>query len=249
MPITYRIFQTLLLVTAISSNVNAQDRVTSVDARFLFLDESPSSYSIEGNSGYRVLSSYPYQVSPPVTFDPQERVDLYKSARKPERSTPSGKPISNEARYQKIGTATIPSNVSEVLVVVRKDSEDAGAYRLEYFSSDPREFPEGTVRVINLGRTPIAVGINRERALMAPGQQRIMSPTPDHKDRLIIRVAEGDKNTWNILYDSVAVLRPGKRMTGVIVYSPTGMRHTYTAYELREFGEPEPGHQWLTFTD
>jgi len=40
-----------------------------------------------------------------------------------------------------------------------------------------------------------------------------------------------------------------RRVQPVTPSCPNGPLHTYTAEELAEFGNPKPGHFWLTYTD
>jgi len=52
-----------------------------------------------------------------------------------------------------------------------------------------------------------------------------------------------------LIQDNVTVIRPSERIMGVLVYSPGGMRHTFSAAEIAEMGPPKPGCFWLTFSD
>jgi hypothetical protein len=95
----------------------------------------------------------------------------------------------------------------------------------------------------------VAVEVGGELERVEPGRAEVIQAEPDSKHRLIVRVAVLNGEEWGLLYDSVVMMRPGERVTGVLVYSPSGMRHTYTPAELVEFGDPPPRHQWLMYTE
>lgn len=219
-----------------------------IDLRFLFLEESFSRFEVTANSDQHSVSSYPYAISPPVAFSTRSGLEVYRSGQPRDESS--------EPERTRVARLSPPSEKTSVLAVMapRRDMSGNGdPYGVIFYEDDISSFPVRSVRVINLGKTSIAVALGKEYELLEPGDSKVIFPQPDSKNRIFARVAEWDSPAhpehWNILYDSVMMLRPGERITGVIVHSPSGLRHTYTADEIADFGEPKPGHFWLTYTD
>ena len=216
--------------------------------RFLFLDEKPGAYSLKTGPAFRQISSAPYAISPPITVQPKDRLEIYQTTAQPD-------PVTGKKELLKIATLTPPADITSALVVVTPRLPAPGTTGtpppdIAYFNSALGAFPAGGIRVINLGRAPLGTQFDKAPAfLLQPGETRIVSPTPDSKNRVVVKIAVSEGDTWRLLSNKIAVLKPGQRMTGVFVYSSSGLLHTYTAEELAEFGQPKPGHFWLTYTD
>jgi hypothetical protein len=246
---------TLLLLSGaawlLSLPLHGQDTVEKpkpASLRFLFLDETPGAYSLKNGPSFRQISSAPYAISPPIILQPKGRLEIYQTAPLPD-------PITGKKDLVKIAAITPPDDVTSALVVVTPHPAAPGtssppAPDVTYFKTDSDSFPAGGIRVINLGRAPLGTQFDKAPAFqLQPGETRIVSPTPDSKNRVAVKIAVSEGDAWKLLSNKIAILKPGQRMTGVFVYSPSGLLHTYTAEELAEFGKPKPGHFWLTYTD
>ncbi len=219
----------------------AAAQTAAVAVRVLFLDESDAAYVIKENGEYRSVSSYPYAISSPFDVEPDRPCDVYKEIHFLDDSGEA------HTRYEAIAQVKVSDTVESVLVVIAATA--SGEYILTYYEDGEEDFPAGTVRVINLGHLPIAASVGSGIFSIAPQEVQFMQPKLDHKRRFFTRVAEKESEQWNILYDDVSVMRSNERMTGIVVYSPSGMRHTYTESEIIEYGPPPPGHYWLSYTD
>lgn len=215
--------------------------------RFLFLDEKPGSYSLKSGPAHRQISPAPYAISAPITVPAKGRLDIYQLSTVPDPVTGKKEPI-------KIASITPPATLTSALVVVTPrpptPESPVPAPDIAYFDTSTDAFPPGGIRVINLGRSPLGTKFDRiDPFLLQPGETRIVTPVPDAKNRVVVKIAISEGAAWKLLSNKIAVLKPGQRMTGVFVYSASGLLHTYTSEELAEFGKPNPGHFWLTYTD
>lgn len=206
--------------------------------RFLFLDESRGAYFLKQADGEKRVSAAPYSISQPVNVSLGQPLEILraKSSRK------------NDAR-QKILTLNAPRQGTSALVVVQPDASNASSYDYVILETGSEDKTPQTLRVFNLGVSDTAIVIGDAKAQLAAGNTTLLKLNPDAKHRVIAKVGEKTQDGWRMLYDGVIALRPEQMMTAVIVYSPTGMRHTYTEQEIIEFGEPEPGHFWLTYVE
>lgn len=216
--------------------------------RFLFLDEKPGAYSLKSGKSHRQISPAPYAISTPIDVAPQSPLDIYQLSSVPDPVTGKKEPV-------KIASITPPANLTSALAVVAPRRPDPGAVtppppEITYFDTSIEAFPAGTIRVINLGRSTLGTKFDKiEPFLLQPGEIRHVTPVPDPKNRLVVKIAVSEGENWKLLSNKIVVLKPSQRMTGVFIYSPSGLLHTYTSDELAEFGPPKPGHFWLTYTD
>ncbi|GHC01511.1 hypothetical protein GCM10007047_17510 [Cerasicoccus arenae] len=212
--------------------------------RFVFIDESGGALFLKDGNQYKQISNVPYSISSPVQVSPGERLEIYKNV--------SSVDPEQKLTRVKVATLTAPSPTEDdstsVLSVIRLTGGESG-FQNVYYDDDTREFPERSFRVLNLGQRSMAIALDDIRATVDPGEAKILQPEPDRKNRVSVQVAESGSTGWQMLYQSVAMLRPSERVTGVLVFSPSGMRHTYTEDEIKVFGEPPPGHVWLTYTE
>jgi hypothetical protein len=214
-----------------------------ITLRFLFLEESGGRYVLQTGTGAHHLSSYPYAVSAPVRVPRDQRAEVQQIL--PPDPADDGEGI---PRLLTVATIQPPAAAADALVVLTPGAPGE-AHRVRYHNSAPSVFPASSLRVINLASELIAVELGGHMERIPPGETRILPARADHRNRVIARVARRGPDDWHLLYNSVLLLRPGERMTGVVVFSPSGMRHTYTEAELLEFGDPPPRHEWVTFTE
>lgn len=215
--------------------------------RFLFLDESPGAYSIKLGTTYRQISSTPYAISQP--FQPSNLIPLevYKTSATPD-------PVTGVKPRIKVASIIPPINTPTALVVLspqseNTDSKSSPTYQIQFFDNDPKSFPARSLRVLNLGHSQMAVQFGAEQAVIEPGASKILQPKTDKYNRAAGKIAVATPTEWKLLYNKILIFPPEARLTGVFVYSPSGLRHTYTALELAERGPPPPGHFWLTYSD
>jgi hypothetical protein len=237
-----------LLIVSVRAQTPPSEEPKPANLRFLFLDEKPGSYSLKSGQAQRQISYAPYAISTPITVLPKGRLDIYQTPTLPDPVTGKKEPV-------KIASLTPPATLTSALVVVTPrpptpESPVPPPPDITYFDTSIEAFPAGSIRVINLGRSPLGTKFDKVAPfLLQPGETRIVSPTPDSKNRVVVKIAVSEGDAWKLLSNKIAILKPGQRMTGVFVYSPSGLLHTYTAEELAEFGKPKPGHFWLTYTD
>jgi len=236
-----------LLISALCSAAVAftepEGTPETITLRFLVLEEAGGRYLLQTETGRHHLSSYPYAISPPVRVVRGERATVFKTL-------PPDPNEGEEAQPRQIPVAVIrpPASANDALVVLRPAAPGA-SYHVRYHNSAAEVFPAATLRVINLANETIGIELAGRIKQIEPGETAVMEGRPDHRNRVIARIARRGPEEWHILYNSVLVMRPGERMTGVVVFSPSGMRHTYTEDELIEFGNPPPRHEWLTYTE
>ncbi|WP_309396810.1 hypothetical protein [Cerasicoccus maritimus] len=230
-----------LTLLALSAWLRAQPVQTGVEVRFLFLDESTGHYEAEIKGKTLLINRYPYSISDPLEVSVGERIPVYRVT-----ETPEGP--------QRVQIADVPAgsesgSILAVLAPRRPTAESSLAYGVKTFDSDPDDFPVGSLRILNLGRSTAAFALGPERVLIKPGESHVVDPQPDRKNRFFARIAERTDDGWEVRYDNVEILRPGERVTGLFVYSPSGMKHTFTEAELEVSGDPPPSHYWLTYTE
>ncbi len=213
--------------------------------RFLFIDETPGDYLIRENGGYRPVGVEPYAVSTPYVPREPKPFALYKSL-PADDGTSARTPV-------RIATVTPPRDLASALVIVtprpRSSPTEPYDYRVEVVDSSPASFPAGSLRIINRSPAPMAGDFGGARVLVAPGTEQVITPATDARHRLFFKVAAQEGETWTLLSRNITVIRPGDRMTGLLVHSPGGMRHLLSAEELAIFGEPRPRNHWLLYTD
>ncbi|HEY9249526.1 MAG TPA: hypothetical protein VIO38_10355 [Rariglobus sp.] len=230
-----------------SSHAAAPESPPETSLRFLFLDETPGAYSLKLAREFRVLSTSPYQIGSPVLAKPASHLELYKDG-------PAPDPLTGRITPVKIATVTVPDNISSSLVVLTPQATEPGSvappvYDIAFFNTDPAAFPARSIRILNLGRAALAAQFGDIRAVAQPGTSQVQPLTADRRNRVFSKIAVQTPAGWKLLYDNTLIVRPETRLTGVFVYSPSGLRYSYTPDELAEYGNPPPGHFWLTYAD
>lgn len=215
--------------------------------RFLFLDESVGAYSVKIGTDFKRLSASPYTISPPYTPPDLKRLDIYKASSTLDPKT--GRPV-----QVLITTFTPPANTKSALVIVTPraaspGSDDSPMYGVEFIDNDASTFPGGSLRILNRGQVTMAARLAGEQIAVERGASRIITPVADERGRLRILVAVQGPDQWRMIDDNVAIVKPDTRVTGILVYSPSGMKFRLGPYILAERGDPPPSHAWLTYTD
>lgn len=233
------------LLLSAASRAQSNQPVPDVRLRFLFLDESEGSYSLKSSqTSYIQLSTTPYVISRSVTVKADARVEIYKVF-------PAPAPADGRTVRIKIATLTPPAGSVESFVVItpRPTTPDATTpvYDVSFFESNPESIPTRSIRIINLGHASMAAMFGEGQTVVAPGSSQVIQPATDRRNRVFGKIAVQTAAGWKLLFDNITVVRPDERVTGVLVYSPSGLRHTYTAAEIAENGPPPPGHFWLTY--
>lgn len=246
LPLKFRHWSLVIVHWTFVLGLCAQDAPQPVALRFLFLDESPGAYSIRIGSDYRDLGPTPYVISAPQELAPGARLQLYKEL--PDPAT--GRPVRT-----RVLDRTAPPGLPHALVVVAPSSSVAEdgtrSYTARFYDTDPARTPPQSIRILNLSSVPMAARFGADEAAVAPGESKTIQPAPDARGRLrtFIGVNVQGPEGWRIIYNSFVSLRQNQRMTGILVYSPSGLRHTYSEDELIAMGPPQPGHFWLSFTE
>lgn len=214
--------------------------------RFLFLDESPGAYFVKLSKGYQQLSAAPYAVGPVFTPVGSEHLDLYKTNTVPD-------PVTGKIERVKIASFTPPAGpASSTLVVVTPGPAQPGVapiYSVDLIDSSVANFPLGSIRILNVGRVSMAAQFGTSQLIVQPGGSKILQPTADRRYRILAKIAAQSAESWELRSDTLVILRPEQRITGIFFYSPSGMIHTYPPEEIAERGPPPPGHFWITYSD
>jgi hypothetical protein len=218
--------------------------------RFLFIDESPGHYSLKLGTAYRQVSANPYEISAPYVPADFKDLDIYKTF--PENLDPA----TAQPKRIKIASVTPPANTSSALIIITPrppaTPDAAPVYKVEVIDGNPSRFPPGSIRIINRSPVAMAAQFSDSRVLTAPGEISLVQPAADSRRRILFKIAiqvQQETGGWQLIQDSITVIRPAQRMVGILVYSPGGMRHTLTAAEIAEMGPPKPGCFWLAYSD
>lgn len=229
------------------TRVQAEDPPPPAKLRFLFLDEIPGTYSLKMGEEYRILTSSPYRVSPPITPPDLNRMVVFKNG--PFRNPETGE-------FPKFPVAIInpPNNTTSSLVVItpipKAQGESGGPKaRVEYIDCDPGIVPAGSMRILNRGRAPLVAQIGADNFKVDVGKERIVSPDVDKRYRVRTRIVSTNGDGLQYIDDNVAIIPPAARVTGLMVFSPSGLRFRLGEDVIEKLGEPTPSHVWLTFTD
>lgn len=236
----------LLLVSARAQTPPAEEKKPA-SLRFLFLDESTGAYSLKNGADFKRLSAAPYTISPPYTPPDLKRLDIYKVSSTLDPKT--GLPV-----QVLITSFTPPSGTKSALVIVTPRPAAPGSnipppYDVEFIDNDASSFPGGSIRLLNRGKATMAARLAGEQITAEPGTSKIISPVADQRGRLRILIAVQGPDQWRMIDDNVAIVKPDTRVTGVLVYSPSGMKFRLGPYILAERGDSPPSHAWLTYTD
>lgn len=222
--------------------------VTPPTLRFLFLDETAGAYSLKLGGDFKRISAAPYTISASYAPTDFKRLDIYKAAAEPD-------PKTGRIEQTRIATLNPPAGMSSALVIVTPrpappGSAEPPAYAVETIDNGPDAFPVGSIRIINRGQTTMAARLAGRQIVTEPSATRIVAPElTDSRGRLRVLVAVQTPDQWHMIDDSVAIVKPNTRLTGLLVYSPTGMKFRLGPYILAERGDPPPSHVWLTYTD
>lgn len=215
--------------------------------RFLFLDETAGAYAVKTGSTFRQISSTPYAISAEFTPADLTPLEIYKT-------NPAPDPVTGKTERVKIAGITPPVTTTAALFIITPRPQPAGttapaSYSVEMIDSDARAAPAGSLRILNRGLVSLAAQIGTEQISANPGDTRLFKPVTDQRFRVRIKIAVNNQDGWKLIDDRIAKVRADTRTTGILVFSPSGMRHTYPEDEIISRGPPPPGHFWLTYTD
>lgn len=215
-----------------------------VRVRFLFLDESNGAYAVKIGPVLHDLGARPYMISAPVEFPPGARMELQKVLPDPLTGTPV---------HTRVLTHDAPSDFTHALAVIAPTTETTAdgskKYRVRFYDIAPEKTPARSIRVLNLSPMSMAARFGNTRVEIASGAQEVVAPTFDNRNRVRSLIASDANGNWQMIFNSFLSLPENTRMTGIVIYSASGMLHTYTDDEIETLGPPKPGCFWLTFSD
>jgi hypothetical protein len=247
-PATARLlFGLFCCASATALRAAPEDPPKPATLRFLFLDETAGSYVLKTDKAYRPVSASPYTISPPFAPADWKPLQLYKQGTVRDAKT-------GELPRVKVATITPPASTTAALVIITPrppspDTPDLLSYNVEYIDSAASSFPGGSIRILNRGRVDMAARLSNEQIVAEPGSIKIVSPVADQRGRLRVMVAVQTPEKWKLIDDNIVFVMPDIRVTGVLVYSPSGLKFRFGPDLLAERGDPPPSHVWLTYTD
>lgn len=209
----------------------------------------------ESQSGRR-LTGEPYVISSPVSVQIGQPIQIQRSARGPaaaaSASTMSGDNDSAAPpRLETIADFKAP-DVDSLIIFYPSAHSERTRWQSLSFPDDASAFPEGSIRILNLSDATMIGAFGSERVQLAAGQARIIHPKLDSRNRARTRIAVREKNSgapgdWELIFNSITTVGDGQRVTGVLVYSPSGL--SYSEQQLAAYGPLPPGYFWLTSKD
>lgn len=233
-----------LLCLALAPGLLLANAPETAQVRFLFVDEAPGAYAVEEAGRRHHLGAYPYAITPPRALAVPGDHAIWKELPAPD--SPAPRPV-------RVGTLSLRPGMRSVLAVITPrpaaSPELTPIYQVQLHDASPTAFPADAVRLLNLASVELAARFGDQTVRLAPGESRVLRPVLDARRRVRTQVARADGGAWEPIYDSVTTVRPGQRVTGVLVFSPSGLIHTYTQAEIDARGRPPPAHVWLTYSD
>ncbi len=230
-------------VLGFSLAAHAQQTPQPVSIRFLFLDESSGDYFVKVGTGFNNLGAKPYVVTPTFDFPQGSRIELYKELADPT----TGEVV--RTRVVNL-TAASPAHALAVITPTTEVAQDGvRSYRSRLYDIAPDKTPPRSIRILNLSPAPMAARFGTDQIEILPDAERLVTPSVDKRNRIRVYVASQGAGDWHLIFNSFLSLQENNRMTGIVVYSPSGLLHTYTQDELETLGPPKPGFFWLYFTE
>ena len=234
----------LVCLLVLSPGAYAQEPPRSVSLRFLFLDESSGDYFVKVGPAFNNLGTKPYVVSPSFDFPPGSRIELYKQLADPS----TGELV--RTRVINLSASASPSHALAVITPTTDVAEDGTrSYRSHLYDIAPDKTPPRSIRILNLSPSPMAARFGTDQIEISPGADRLVTPSVDKRNRIRVYVASHGVGEWHMIFNSFLSLQENNRVTCIVVYSPSGLLHTYTQDELETLGSPKPGFFWLYFTE
>lgn len=259
----------LAILPAQAQSTRAQ-AAPSVRLRFLFLDDAMANFSLQTTAKSKRsatgLSFEPYMISAPVTLAPSEQFKLLRKAPAGSVETHTGEQAyageqahsgtpAQQMQQTERTIALLSAPAVDSLIVLAPAADGSDGWKSLIFPDDAASFGEGSIRIINLGAGAMAAAFGKEQITLQPGQTRLVRPQLDarRRTRTMVGVQEQAATTgaevWQLIYNSITTIPRGERVTGILVYSPSGLSFTYTDEQLAEMPTPAPGHFWLTTRD
>jgi len=233
-----------LLTCVLPASAQPEDTPPPARIRFLFLEETPGQYSLQMGEETRQLTSAPYAISPAITPPDLRELQVFKigNTRNPETG-----------EYPRVQVAALipPNQSGTALIILRPDPNTPNGipFLMEVIDSDPKAWPVGSIRIFNRGQVNMAADIGGKMVTVRPNTHVVIPAVGDHRHRIRARIATQDPDGWQLIDDSIAVLRPQSRLTGLMLHSPSGLRFRYGDDFIEQRGPPPPSHVWLTYSD
>lgn len=214
--------------------------------RFVFIDETAGSYSLKIGKEFKKISSSPYSISPIITPPNFGQLEIHKTL-------PTIDPVTGEKIRIKLTSFAPPTTTTAALAIVTprfpSDPTLAPTASIEFIDNDPSAYPAGSIRILNRSQQPMAAQFGTATFRVEPSTTQIVRPVTNERGLVRSRIASPTANGWKVIDDNVAVVTPDTRVTGLFLFSPSGMRFRFNEAFIAERGEPPPSHVWLTYTD
>jgi len=233
-----------LLTCALPASAQTEDPPPPARIRFLFLEETPGRYSLQMGKEIHQLTAAPYVISPAITPTDLRELQIFKNGntRNPETG-----------EYPRVQVATLipPNQSGTALIILRPDPNIPNGipFLMEVIDSDPKAWPVGSIRIFNRGQVNMAADIGGKMVIVRPNAHIVIPAVGDHRHRIRARIATQDPDGWQLIDDSIAIVRPEGRLTGLMIFSPSGLRFRYGDDFIEQRGPPPPRHVWLTYSD
>ena len=129
-----------------------------------------------------------------------------------------------KAAYQNLFVSKVPEGVSQALIILVPQAEDADGLRFKSKVIDLSKFKKGGCLYVNLVPTKIGVTLGDLKTVIAPGKMEFINPL-GNKDKDVKHVQffynspKGDKGEWKLMTSGKMAIYKSRREICVFFYN------------------------------
>ena len=129
-----------------------------------------------------------------------------------------------KAAYQNLFVSKVPEGVSQALIILVPQAEDADGLRFKSKVIDLSKFKKGGCLYVNLVPTKIGVTLGDLKTVIAPGKMEFINPL-GNKDKDVKHVQffynspNGDKGEWKLMTSGKMAIYKSRREICVFFYN------------------------------
>lgn len=166
-------------------------------------------FFIKSGRDYKFLSIYEMSFGMPLTYHGRLPIPVFRKATEQEIVARKANPEikKGDIEYIQAFSIDVPKGMSNIGVILTPG--DLTKTKPIIFNLKDTDFPNGSTRIINLSRVPLAMQFGAERFLLQPGINRAYRTKPLETPREVIefKIALNEGNEWKVAYSSAAVFR------------------------------------------